>query len=414
MGKTVACVNELALRAIYTPKTNARYAYVAPFYKQAKDVAWVYLKEATKGLAVEVRESDLRVILPNGAWITLYGADNPDALRGIYLDGVVLDEYGDSRPSLWEQVILPTLTDRRGWAVFIGTPKGKNHFYHVHQRAIKDPNWFSMTVKASESGILNAEDLKEIRAMSAESDYLQEFECDFTAAVKGTYYADQIRDLELTGQIGPHENLYNPEFEVYASMDLGRKDSTAIWWWQEYGDTIDVIDYNEIQGHIIQDFIEIFRESPYKLAKLWVPHDAKAKTVQTRRSSIEQLQDAGLPAALVPSLSRQQGIDAARLMLPRCRIDSVKCFDGVEALRAYKREYNELTKAFSETPKHDWASDGADSFRYLSLVAAQKRAIVPKKAPTEPVKPEAPTYTLDQLFKQEQQQRALSLVRRRI
>ena len=100
-GKTVACIHEAVVRALYTNKKNARYAYVAPYYKQAKDVAWQYLKEATKGIAVETRESDLRVILPNNQWITLYGADNPDALRGIYLDGVILDEYGDCRPSLW-------------------------------------------------------------------------------------------------------------------------------------------------------------------------------------------------------------------------------------------------------------------------------------------------------------------------
>ncbi|MBQ60517.1 MAG: hypothetical protein CMQ19_00430, partial [Gammaproteobacteria bacterium] len=164
-GKTFACVNEAVIRALYTPKENARYAYIAPFYKQAKDVAWTYLKDATEGIAVEVRESDLRVVLPNGAWITLYGADNPDALRGIYLDGVILDEYGDCRPSLWAEVILPTLADRRGWAAFIGTPKGKNHFYHIHQTAVSDPEWFSMTLKASESGILAPDDLKQLQGL---------------------------------------------------------------------------------------------------------------------------------------------------------------------------------------------------------------------------------------------------------
>jgi len=134
-GKTVACINELITRATYTTKKDARYAYIAPFYRQAKDVAWQYLKSFGEGVITKIRESELRVELFNGAWITLYGADNPDALRGLYLDGVVLDEYGDCRPSLWGTVILPTLIDRKGWAIFIGTPKGKNHFYEVSRRS---------------------------------------------------------------------------------------------------------------------------------------------------------------------------------------------------------------------------------------------------------------------------------------
>ena len=184
-GKTVACVWEMIIRALYTKKTNARYAYLAPFYRQARDIAWSYLKEATSTFAVETRESDLRVVLPNGAWITLYGSDNPGALRGIYLDGVILDEYGDCRPSLWAEVILPTLADRRGWAVFIGTAKGKNHFYETNERAKKDDSWYQMTLKASESGLLPESDLQEIKEQLEPAQYDAEFECDFTSAVLG-------------------------------------------------------------------------------------------------------------------------------------------------------------------------------------------------------------------------------------
>jgi phage terminase large subunit len=126
-GKTVACVGELVGRAVATPKQNARYAYIAPYYSQAKQVAWDYLKRMVAPLGAEARESELAVILPdNGAVIRLFGADNPDALRGIYFDGVVLDEYADTKPSLWGAVIRPLLADRKGWAVFIGTPKGRN------------------------------------------------------------------------------------------------------------------------------------------------------------------------------------------------------------------------------------------------------------------------------------------------
>lgn len=414
-GKTVACVHELVIRACYTSKKNARYAYIAPLYKQAKDVAWQYLKEATKDIAVETRESDLRIILPNGAWITLYGSDNPDALRGIYLDGVVLDEYGDCRPSLWTEVILPTLADRKGWAVFIGTAKGKNHFYHTVEKARLNENWFLMILKASESGLLDQEDLLEFKGMMEPAQYDQEFECDFTAAVKGTYYADVIQTMESDGRIGPEAASYDPSLPVFASMDLGRTDSSAVWFWQEPegDDFIHVINYWELTQRVAEDFIDYFKNScPYELETVWVPHDAKAHTFQSRRSTIEQFLDAGIPAKLVPSIKRQQGIDAARLMLQKCRIDTAMCYEGVEALRAYRREYDERTKTYRDNPLHDWASNGADSFRYLSLVARQKGVKIEPSKPADLNKP--PEYQLEELFKSNESAQRLSVISRRI
>lgn len=416
-GKTVAAIYETLIRSLYTPKKNARYAYIAPFYKQAKDVAWQYLKEATAGLAVETRESDLRVILPNGAWITLYGADNPDALRGIYLDGVVLDEYGDCKPSLWGEVILPTLADRKGWAIFIGTIKGKNHFYHTLEKARTTPEkWFYMCLKASESGILDDDELLELKGIMDEAQYMQEFECDPTAAIKGAYYAGLIQELEAEGKIAAMPDLYDRNEPVFAALDLGRKDSTAIWFWQEHRDTIDVIDYMEIDDGVVSNFITYFKERPYTLTEVWVPHDAKHKTAQTLRAPIQQFKDAGINARLVPSLARQQGIDAVRMMLPTCRIDSSKCYEGIEALRAYKREYNEKLKVFRDVPLHNWASDGADGFRYLALVAKQKRGKMPQtdfQKADEPIDA-SPKYCLEELFHDNEKSHKISVVGRRI
>lgn len=411
-GKTVACVNELVLRALYTPKKNARYAYIAPFYKQAKDVAWQYLKEAVEGFAVDIRESDLRVVLPNGAWITLYGADNPDALRGLYFDGVILDEFGDCRPSLWAEVVLPTLADRRGWAVFIGTPKGKNHFFDMHKRSLKDPGWYSMTLKASESGLLPAEDLAEMQGQMEPAQYDQEFECDFTAAVMGTYYAAQIQDLEVKGQIAPLD-LYDPQQPVLVAADLGYTDSTAFWFWQARPDGLAIIDYYENQSVPLQAYIDMLNSKGYVYEKLWLPHDARAKTLQTGRSTVEQLVEAGFPCKIAPRLDVQQGIDAARFILPTCNFDVRKTTKGVEALRAYRREYDELTKAFRNTPLHDWSSNGADAFRYLSLVAREKQVMIPQTAPRPVFKP--PELTLDKLFADnENAGQVLSIARRRL
>lgn len=395
-GKTVTAVNELAIRALHTKKKNARYAYIAPIYRQAKDVAWQYLKDAVKDIAVRVRESALRVELPNGAWVTLYGADNPDALRGLYLDGVVMDEFGDSRPSLWGQVVLPTLADRKGWALFIGTSKGKNHFYQIYKRSQEEAGWFSLTLKATESGILSPDELLEMKRQMSEEEWEQEMECNFSAAIRGTYYASQISELELRGQIAPGAAQYDPGRPVKVAADLGRSDSTAFWFWQELPHGFAIIDYYEHQGVHLDHYIAMLHSKPYRLEEVWLPHDAVAKTLQTKRSTVEQMLDAGLPCRIVPKLRVQHGIDAGRKVLPRCWFDLNTCFGGIEALRAYTRAYNERTKSFSDDPKHNWASNGADAFRYFSLVC--------REASEETARPETPAhtlpFTLDDLFRE--------------
>lgn len=399
-GKTVCAVNELVLRALHTKKKNARYAYVAPFYRQAKDVAWVYLKEACQEFCLKIRESSLRVELPNGAWITLYGADNPDALRGLYLDGVVLDEYGDSRPSLWGQVVLPTLADRKGWALFIGTPKGLNHFFKIHERSQEEDGWYSLTLKASESEILDAKELLEMKAQMAPEEYDQEMECNFKAAIKGTYYAEIIQKMEVSGRIAPRVTKFDPGLPVKVACDLGRTDSTAMWFWQETSAGFNLIDYLEEQGRGLDYYIEQLNSKPYKYDEVWLPHDAVAKTLATKRSTIEQLIDAGFPCRKVPRIAVQHGIDAVRLVLKHCYIDQENCFHGIEALRAYSRTFNELTKTFNNAPKHDWASDGSDAFRYFALVCKEKVKLKNTKVTDESGQEITYPFSLDDLYRE--------------
>ena len=346
----------------------------------------MYLKEATQDSAVKVKESELSVELFNGAKISLYGADNPDALRGLYLDGVILDEFGDCRPSLWGEVVLPCLADRKGWGVFIGTPKGKNHFWQVRQRARVEKNWFYLEVKASDPGcVLPEEELLEMKAQMSEAQYEQELECSFEAAVIGTYYAQQINLMEagrIDGKPGePQIGIYkhDPDFNVNVAQDLGYTDSTAMWFWQHRPDGIAVIDYEEHHGEALPFYFELLRGKPYDYEEIWLPHDAKAKSLQTGRSTVEQylsqVNDDGnqeFPIRIAPRLDIQHGIDAVRYILPHCYIDQAKCGDGIEALRAYRRAYSEVTKAFSPKPLHDWSSNASDAFRYLSLVAKEK------------------------------------------
>ena len=202
-GKSVLGVNHLIRAAARSPHPRPRFAYLAPYYKQAKSVAWDYLKHFTQAIpGVRQNESELRVDLPNGARLSLLGADNPDALRGIYLDGVVLDEFGQMAPRVFSEIVRPALADREGFAIFIGTPKGRNGFYQLYERAKADRRWFTALYKASETGILSAEELADAREMMTADEYAQEFECSFQAAVAGAYYAALVEQAEEQGRIG--------------------------------------------------------------------------------------------------------------------------------------------------------------------------------------------------------------------
>jgi hypothetical protein len=420
-GKTVACVNELVLRGIYTQKANARFAYVAPFRQQAKEIAWTYLKEATNDIRVEnPRESELRVKLPNDVWITLYGADNPDALRGLYFDGIILDEFGDMKPSLMGEVILPCLADRAGWLAIIGTAKGRNQFFDYHRKAKHaDSGWYYKMLKASESHLIPQHELDRLAETMTQAQYNQEMECDFEAALPGRYYAEMINRLEEKGQIA-RDTLYNPDQSVHVAADVGLRDSTAWWFWQPRPDGIAVIDYYEAAGKYVDHYLEMLHNKPYTYSEIWLPFDAKAKTLATRRSTAEQIRipssvlpdrfDGGFvyPVRFTPKLSKQHGIDASRSMLPNCYFDLNNCEPGIDALRSYRRSWNEASSSFSDEPYHDWSSNGADAFRYLSLVAKLGSGEVAEPPPVtslpdgvrmgRPIMPEQGGYTLEKLF----------------
>lgn len=367
-GKTVACVAELITRALATSKTNARYAYIAPYREQAKTVAWAYLKQYAEPVTLdplsEFRESDLSVKLHNGSVIRLFGADNPNSLRGMYLDGVVLDEYADMRPALWGEVIRPALSDRKGWAVFIGTPRGRNAFYEIWDRAQKDREWFSLLLKASETGILPADELADARKTMTENQYEQEYECSFDAAVIGAIFAKELLHARARGQIGTVP--YDPHRLVNTAWDIGVGDATAIWFWQSINGECRIIDYYEAEGEPITYYMQVLKARGYKYDTLWMPHDAKHRNIVTGTSAVDMLKQNGFRVRDVPMLSLEDGINAARLAFGRIKIDQERCKAGLEALQAYRWSWNDRLGEAKTAPIHDWSSHGADAFRYLA------------------------------------------------
>jgi hypothetical protein len=374
LGKTVGCVNDLIKWALTTSTVGRdaappRFSYIAPTYTQAKDVAWSYLKYYSSPIpGIEARESDLTIIYPNRAIVKLYGADNYERMRGIYNDGVVVDEPAQIDPRAWPEVIRPTLSDHNGWATFIGTPQGRDWFYKIDRAENGDllPDWFRLTLKASETGIILPAELESLKTGLSEEQYAQEFECSFEAAVIGAYYGKLMnaaeQDKRITGV------PYEPTAPVYTAWDLGIRDATAIWFAQIVGREIRLIDYYEATGADLGHYVREIQSRSYLYAGHFVPHDAQAKELGTGKSRLEVLESLGLKNLTIAPMHRvEDGINAVRTIIPRCWFDARKCARGVDALKLYRAEYDDKLEALKPRPVHDWTSHAADAFRYLAM-----------------------------------------------
>ena len=331
-GKTVGAINDLIRDALTIDRQNVRVAYIAPYYRQAKAIAWDYLKEFTAPIPdIEVNASELRIDLPNGARIRLFGADNYDAMRGLYFDSVVLDEPADFPASAWPTVIRPALADRKGRATFIGTPKGKNDFWEIYNHARHDKDWFCAMYKASETNILDADELEEAKRTMGDDRYEQEFECSFEAAIQGAYYAVEMKKAKEDKRIT--RVPYDPAVGVVTAWDLGIGDSTAIWFAQYVGQEIRIIDYYESSGVGLDHYAKILNQRGYVYEQHILPHDVQVKELGSGKSRLETLGALGINnIEIAPRLSVDDGIQAARSMLNRCWFDEDNCERGVEAL----------------------------------------------------------------------------------
>lgn len=380
-GKTVFAINQMIHKCMVNPLWNPRYYYFAPYYGQAKRVAWDYLKYFTQNIpGAKANVAELHVDIPRPwkndvARVKLMGTDNLGSLKGIYADGAVLDEYGEMSPAVWGEVLRPALSDRLGWAIFIGTPKGMNHFHDIREAALSamgahKSEWFTALYKASETNIILKSELEAARMTMSEEEYDQEFECSFQAALVGAYYGRQMADMEKDGRI--KEVKHNLASPVYTAWDLGRNDSNAIWFLQKVGLEHHVINYVEDSGQELPYYARIvnkFRDDlGYNYEEHFLPWDAKAQHLGAMKTRVETLNELRIGRIRVnPKMPVEEGINASRLVLPYTWIDREKCKRGIDCLRAYEKEWDMKNKIFSSVPKHNWASNGADAFRTWSM-----------------------------------------------
>jgi len=362
-GKTVLCINHLIRAALTNPQPNPRYAFIAPTFKQGKSTAWDYIKNYCRNIPyIKFNESELRCDFPNGSRITILGAENDQALRGIFLDGCVFDETQNISPVLFPEIIRPSLADRKGWCIFIGTPKGQNYFYKLHKQALEEEDWWTGTYKASQTKVLDDKELSAAQRVMSKDLYEQEFECSFQAAITGSYYGKIIEELEKANRIT--EVPYDENLKTETWWDLGLKDSTAIWFVQRLQSQLRIIDYYENSGEGLDFYADVLDSKPYKYDRHIAPHDIKVRELGAYgKSRLETALELGISFDIAPKLSIEDGIEMVRKTLPQCYFDKNKTYQGTEALKAYQKKWDERNQCFKNRPTHNFASHPSDAFR---------------------------------------------------
>lgn len=374
-GKTVFAVNEAIDRALTCEHKNPQVVYLCPFYSQAKRVAWDMAVGFTQMIpGVEYNLQELRIDIPrphlgDRARIMLLGADSSDSLRGMYLDGCILDEYATMNPEVFPKVIRPALADRKGWAIFCSSVSGINHFSDLFERASKDPEWYTAIYKASETGIIPQEELEAAKREMSDDAYRAEFECDWSAAITGAYYGKIISELESKTPSQICAVPYDPSTGVIAAWDLGIGDTTAIWMLQRVGREIHVIDCLEMSGVELEWFVKKLKAKPYVFDEMLLPHDAEARELGSGKTRLETLRKlwSNVRWTVVPRQSVDDGIHAVRSILPMCWFDKEKTADGLRALKSYQKKFDSKNKIYIDKPLHDWASNYADAFRMFAM-----------------------------------------------
>jgi len=379
-GKTFAVLQKLIKIAFEYKRSGPppRFAVISPTREQTKDICWAYLKEFVAAVPqVEINESELKITLPNKTTIRLYSGNNFERLRGLYLDGVIVDEPADVPPAAWSQVIRPCLSDYQGFAWFIGTPKGKDAFYKRHQQAQESPEWYSALIRASESGILPAEELKSIRDdyTVSEADYRQEYECDFSIGRPGAIYAPDINRAEDEGRIGPFP--IDESALIHTTWDLGAPANSVCLYFQRVGLTYRIIDCDLGLELKTGERVAHMMAKGYNYGYHFLPHDGDNKHADNM-SFADKLTEAGLMN--VKTLPRgPHGAEEKRIRMMTDMFNQLWFHDSlagegglIEALSAYHRKESRLGGYIENKIAHDWSSHPADAFGYISEAIQNK------------------------------------------
>lgn len=358
----------------------ADYWHCLPEYAQARKAIWTAVNPHTgrrrideafpHALRAQTWENEMAIRFKCGSMWRVVGSDNPNSLVGTAPAGIVMSEYALSNPASWGY-LAPILEENGGWAMFITTPRGRNHAFNMYEMAKSSPNWLAEFSSVHQSGF-SLERVEQARleyhAIFGEDagDALieQEYYCSFSAAILGAYWGKILSRLETMGRF--RKLPIEPSLPVHRAWDLGKGEHMAIWLFQVHAGQVRVVDF--VQGHAIgiPGFARIIREEKNIRGGIdYVPHDARVVELGTEKSRLETMVACGLNPEIIANHRVEDRINAGRRVLTRCWFDAENCHKGIEALRNYRSEWNQDKMTFLDIPEKNWSTHGADAFGYL-------------------------------------------------
>lgn len=380
-GKDKLCINILVAAACRRVGT---YLYLFPQSNQARKVIWKgldgagmrFLDHLPPQLIKQVNNTDMTVELLNGSIIQLSGSNNFDALMGTNPVGIVYSEFALHHP-LARQYLNPILAENGGFEVLQGTPRGRNHAYSVYQSTLGNSEWYTRslsvrdTVREDGRPVITEKEIDDFRKSGMSEELIQqEFYIDWNIGTQGAYYTQEMADVERSGRIT--KIPINPNIPVWTFWDLGISDATAIWFMQPNGHYLDLVYYYESTGQGLEHYAKVLNtfkhEHRIQYYAHYGPHDIAQREWTSARSRIAVARDHDIHFQVVKRASVEDGIQALKSLFPKLRFDANRCHQGIQALREYRRKYDEDTRTYGTKPVHDWSSHGADSARYLALV----------------------------------------------
>jgi len=366
-------------------KRKGNYWHLFPKQTQARKAIWNGINSDGQSILDQVfpepvrartSSQEMMIELKNGSTWQLAGSDNYDSLVGANPVGVVFSEWSLCDPNAWAY-IRPMLAENGGWAVFIYTPRGKNHGYTLYNMAKKADEWFCQnltvndTKRADGSPVISPEAIETERAEGMEEALIQqEFFGSFEAQIPGAYFADQLQQAKDQNRVGriPIE----PSLQVHTAWDLGISDSMSIWFFQAMGKEIRLVDYYESNGKGMEHYIQYLTQWADRNGVIYgqhlAPHDIEVRELTSGRSRKDVARDMGITFRTVQRpRTKIEGIQAIRRMFPRFWIDDERAEQGYACIASYHREWDEKHQRFRDQPVHDWASHGADALQTLAL-----------------------------------------------
>ena len=375
-GKDITSMNWTIYSAFNRP---GLYWHLLPTYQQGRKIVWdgitrdgkAFLDHWPEELVTGVNNTEMKLELKNGSIWQVVGTDNVDRLVGANPVGCKTSEYSLQDPRAWDY-IRPILAENGGWAVFIYTPRGRNHGHKLLQLAKKNDNWFAETLAIDNTKCIPMSAIEEERAAGmAEELIQQEFYASFDAPLVGSYYGDAMTKTMEEGRIC--KVPYDSRLPVHTAWDIGMHDATAIWFFQINNREVWIIDYYEDSGKGLEDYAAVLKEKMYTYGDHIAPHDIAVRELGTGKSRQEVALNFGIRFRIAPQIGIQDGISAVRQVLPRCWFDEDRCERGIDAMKQYRKEFDDKRGMYREKPNHDWTSHGADAFRYLAVGMREER-----------------------------------------